>query len=157
MKVCPKCQFSNEDICPICVWCNRRLLDVESTQTADSTSSESEREFLIKQHHVLLRKKLLYAAIVYWFSVTTMTALIGFIFLPHILFFYFGSAVIVTVFVYFNIAGQMTTGFLQGFLSFAILWFFTEIDPVKFYMVMGHNILATVYWHWENMIIDEHR
>ena len=157
MKICPECSFSNEDTSPICIWCNARLFDVPSIPNSDSESPEYIYKGSLKQRHAKFQRETISAALIYASAITLLAVIPGMIFVPHILFSFFISALLVTWTIDLRLVGQMTSSFLQGVFTLLFMLYFGGIHPFSFFMLVGHVVLPTIYWHWTNLIISANR
>jgi hypothetical protein len=157
MKICPNCSFSNEECFPTCVWCNTPLADVPYTPAEDPNHPEHERKALMEQRHAIIRRQTRFAALLYAASIALLAVVPGLVFAPHVLVLYFLSALAVAFAVVRGLAGQFTSALLQGILSVVLVLCFGPGQPLTFFMLTGHIILAVVLLHWVEMIHDTHR
>jgi hypothetical protein len=152
MKICPQCSFVNEECFPTCVYCNRSLADVQSVPAADPEDPEHAVQAAIQERHKTTRKHVRFAWICYVLIIAGSAALVGPVteFLPLSL--YFVGAILVAAAVYRGIAGQLGSCFFQGFITMALLWYFGPIHPLTLFMLAVHIIVASILWHWLDLI-----
>ena len=157
MKICPKCSFSNEECFPICVWCNAPIVNVASTPATDPNHPEHEQKAFREKRHALLSREIRLSAVLYSLAIALTAVIPGMVLAPHVLILYLATALIVAFAVFRHFVGQLTASLLQAVFSLVLLVFFGPLQPLIFYMLGIHIILATAFWHWSALIYDAHR
>ena len=152
MKVCPNCAFMNDECFPTCVSCNTVIVDVPSTPSADPDSPEHACRALTLERQSRTRRQIRWAAFLYALVITLSAAFPGMVLSPLTLLFYFLSSFIVIIGVERNVVGQFSASILQGVISVILIASFGPLQPLIFFMLVGHLTLPTVFWHWIDMI-----
>jgi uncharacterized membrane protein len=157
MKICPQCQFANEEQFPTCVMCHCVLIDAPSLPAADPNHPEHEQRRLSEMRRDATSSQLWTAAIVYA-AVITITALCpGLVFDRIALQLYFASGILVGAGVARGYLGQFTASFAQAALSIVLIFTFGPLQFLIIFMLVCHIIVPGFLWHWVDMIHNAQR
>jgi len=157
MKTCRACGFQNDAELPTCVFCNASIVDVPDEPSKNPSLGELELAANRAMRSRILRNRLLSAATCY-IVVITLTAIIpGGVLSAEILALYAGAALLTAIANHREWVGQSSIAFLQGFTSLALLLKFGPLQPFIFFMLAAHASLASLYWHWTNLLFDAQR
>jgi len=157
MKVCPRCDYLNEDRFPTCIWCNAVITEVKSTPHPDPNHPENLEKALAQEWRVKWRKERRGAMLVYCLGVTFLAAFPGGVFRRDALVLYFLSAVLVALAVDKGIAGRTRAGILQGFFVVSLVFKFGPIHPFTFFMLPAQIMIAMLLVYWLELIRDVNR
>jgi hypothetical protein len=157
MKVCPNCNFTNEEDVPTCAFCNVPIVDVPSTPSSNPNHPEHERRALVAERGKLIRRQIWTVGVLYALVITIMTALSGQVSSPLVLLLYFLGALVVVLAVDRRVVGQLTASFLQAIFSTILLIYFGPFGPLIFFMLSTHIVLAAYLWHWMDLIYSANR
>ncbi len=157
MKTCPSCSFENDERFPTCVYCNAVLVDVPSVPSADPDDPEHDRRALLKERHATLGRERRFAGLVYTLAIVVIALVPGLVFNPLALLLYGASAAVVAAAVARGLAGQLSASFLQALLSVILILCFGPVQPLIFFMLLGHVVLPGFLLHWMELIHGAHR
>lgn len=157
MKVCPHCEFTNDERFPTCAYCNAVLVDVLITPSADPSDPEHERRALSEQRHRTIRGQIVWAAALYAAVIMLTAAFLGMVENPLALALYAGSAFVVAWAITRNIVGQFSASLLQGILTLVLICCFGPIQLFAIFMLVGHGIVPGILWHWIELIYGANR
>ncbi len=157
MKVCPSCEFPNDERFPTCAYCNAVLVDVPVTPSADPHDPEHERRALSEERHQTIRGQIKWAAILYAVVIALTAAFLGMVDDPLALALYAGSAFVVAWAITRNLVGQLSASLLQGILTLVLIFWFGPIQLFVIFMLIGHIIVPGLLWHWIELIYGAHR
>jgi hypothetical protein len=157
MKKCPVCGFENDAELPTCAFCNSSIADVRD----QPSKNPNLREFDLTENRAMrrriLRNRLLFACVCYVAAITLTALFPGGVLRAEILALYGASALFVAFANFRDWLGQSTIAFLQGIASLALLLKFGPLQPFIFFMLAVHAMLASLYWHWTNLLYDAQR
>ena len=157
MKVCPQCQFSNEERFPACLWCNAPLMDVRSTPSADPHSPEHRQRARSIQQDRSARRQTAFALFCYTAVTVGLAVCPGMVGSLRTLSVYGAAGLAVGLSLAAGWLADLPAAFLQGTLSLVLLLNFGPVQPFAFFMLLGHVLLPMVFVHWLEMIHDAHR
>jgi len=157
MKTCQACGFEKDAEIPTCVFWNASIVDVPDRPSKNPTLDEIEQAANRAMRRRILRNRLLFAAATYIATITFTAVFPGGIFSADILALYGAAALLVAVANSRDWVGQFSIAFLQGIASLALLVKFGPLQPFIFYMLAAHATLASLYWHWTNLLYDSQR
>ncbi|EDY19788.1 hypothetical protein CfE428DRAFT_2377 [Chthoniobacter flavus Ellin428] len=157
MKICPNCEFSNDERFPTCAYCNAMIMDVPVTPSADPDDLEHERRALSETRHRTIRGQVAWAGVLYAIVIALTAATLGQVDHPLALALYAGSGLLVTFAITRNIAGQFSASLLQGILTLLLILCFGPIQLFSIFMLVGHIIVPSILWHWIELIYSANR
>jgi len=157
MKVCPQCDYLNEDRFPTCIWCNAVITGVKSTPHPDPNHPENLEKRLAQEWRVKWRKERRQAMLVYSLGVTFLAAFPGGVLQWDTLTLYFATGLLVALAVDKGIAGRMRAGILQGLLVVLLVFEFGPVHPFTFFMIPAQIMVAMLLVYWLELIRDVNR
>lgn len=157
MKICPHCEFSNDERFPTCAYCNAMIVDVPAIPSVDPTDPEHERRALSEERHRSIRGQVVWAGSAYAALLTLTAAILGMVENPLALALYAGSGFLVTFAITRNIAGQFSASLLQGVLTLVLILCLGPIQLFSIFMLVGHIIVPSLLWHWIDLIYSANR
>jgi len=157
MKICPQCEFSNDERFPTCAYCNAMIMDVPVTPSADPADPEHERRALSEKRHRTIRGQVAGAGVLYAIVIALTAATLGAVQDPLALGLYACSGLLVTLAIARNIAGQFSASLLQGILTLLLIFCFGPIQLFSVFMLVGHIIVPGFLWHWIELIYSANR
>lgn len=104
----------------------------------------------------MLAGKERFAAVFYAFLIAATAAIPGMVFSPGVLGLYWVSGLAVGLGARAGFLGQFTSTLAQGALTGALVMYFGPLQPLIFFMLAAHLILAGFMWHWMSMIFHTH-
>ena len=149
MKRCPKCHRANADEAAACVLCEEPLADVDATLRFDPENDAEEWARIHVMRTKILRRDIFLAAVIYAAVIDITVMIMGLDFDPLPLLLFFMSGMAVTYAVSNRIAGQFTASFLQGGTSVTLIILFQlPLQPLVFFLILGHLLLPSFLYHW---------
>ena len=156
MRICPSCAFTNEERFPTCVWCNTVLVNVNYTPSADPNHPEHARARQLRKRRSAQASQLRFATFCYAVLMTCLAAYPGMIFDRIVLGEIFLASTVVGFTITRGYLGQLTSMFVQGAASTALIVSFDLMNPFTSFALLGHVVLPAVFYQWVDLIDHGH-
>jgi len=157
MKVCPQCEFVNEERYPTCIWCNAIITGVKSTPHPDPNHPEHQEKALLVERRAKWRREVRNAVMVYCVAIVLIAVVPGMVFAPVALLCYLASGFLVAMAVTRGLAGRLIAPLFQGIFCALLIYLFGPIHPFIFFMLLGDVVLPMLFCMWIELIGDANR